>query len=82
MTWGSCCPSFLRCFSTTVSSSVRIDIFYAGLWIVGTLNMCWLLATLLSTVFQCNPVNKAYDTTIEGTLSTASALLTPMIDLT
>jgi hypothetical protein len=36
-----------------------------ALWVVGAMNAGWLLSALLSTVFQCQPVNAAWQA-VEG----------------
>ncbi|KAI1142337.1 hypothetical protein F5Y05DRAFT_370569 [Hypoxylon sp. FL0543] len=35
--------------------------FTAALWIIGALNAGWLISGLISTIFQCTPVNAAWE---------------------
>lgn len=35
--------------------------FTIALWTVGTLNTGWLLSSLVSTIFQCTPINAAWE---------------------
>ncbi|KAB8264370.1 hypothetical protein BDV32DRAFT_145618 [Aspergillus pseudonomiae] len=41
--------------------------FRINLWIIGALVSGWLISAEISTIFQCNPIAKAWDTTLPGT---------------
>lgn len=51
---------YARIFSLTNSG------FKYALWLVHFMNVAWLLAILLSVTFMCDPVEKAWDTTLSG----------------
>ncbi|KAI2464935.1 hypothetical protein F4781DRAFT_50480 [Annulohypoxylon bovei var. microspora] len=41
--------------------------FGINLWVAGSLVVCWLTSALISTIFQCSPIEKAWDSTLPGT---------------
>ncbi|KAI1739812.1 hypothetical protein F4680DRAFT_421590 [Xylaria scruposa] len=41
--------------------------FRVNLWIVGSLVAGWLISAIFSTIFQCTPIAKAWNPTLEGT---------------
>jgi hypothetical protein len=41
--------------------------FKYALWLVHAMNISWLIAILLGVTFMCNPVQRAWDTTLPGT---------------
>ncbi|KAE8360260.1 hypothetical protein BDV27DRAFT_42955 [Aspergillus caelatus] len=41
--------------------------FRINLWIIGALVAGWLISAEISTIFQCNPIAKAWNTTLPGT---------------
>ncbi|KAI1382478.1 hypothetical protein F4677DRAFT_401996 [Hypoxylon crocopeplum] len=41
--------------------------FRINLWLVGSLVVGWLTAALVSTIFQCSPIERAWNPTLKGT---------------
>ncbi|KAI1089062.1 hypothetical protein F5B19DRAFT_495804 [Rostrohypoxylon terebratum] len=53
------------CFYARVFRSNNRN-FRIHLWIVGSLVVGWLVASLISTVFQCSPIEKAWNSLLPG----------------
>ncbi|KAI1269309.1 hypothetical protein F5Y18DRAFT_374199 [Xylariaceae sp. FL1019] len=62
-------------------------VFRIHLWIIGSLVSSWLISAYITTVFQCTPVEKAWNPTIPGTCIdsfswyVATAVLSVVVDL-
>ncbi|KAI2615011.1 hypothetical protein GGR54DRAFT_315541 [Hypoxylon sp. NC1633] len=41
--------------------------FVTNLWVIGSLVAGWLTAAIVSTIFQCTPIEKAWNTQLDGT---------------
>ncbi|KAI0008478.1 hypothetical protein F4779DRAFT_448654 [Xylariaceae sp. FL0662B] len=45
--------------------------FTVNLWVVGSLVVAWLIAALVSDIFLCSPIEKAWNQTLPGTCANA-----------
>lgn len=48
--------------------------FKVALYVVHSLNICWLLGIIFGTIFMCDPVQQGWDPTRGGTCGDTSAL--------
>lgn len=53
-------------FYARIFSNANVWFKYA-LWIVHALNVAWLVGILLGVIFECNPIEKAWKTSLPGT---------------
>ncbi|PYH43219.1 uncharacterized protein BP01DRAFT_270686, partial [Aspergillus saccharolyticus JOP 1030-1] len=73
---------YARVFNTTTNRLLRLQ-----LWILGALVVGWLLSAVLVTIWQCDPIPKAWTPTLKGSCVnsfawyTATATLSCAIDI-